>query len=514
MADAWQTYPIEFRGGLITNLSPLQQGLNAPGTATVLLNFEPSVEGGYRRILGFQKFDSAALSNTGFVRGLFRYDNQVYAVRGDGLFRSTGSGWTEITDNATFSSTGITIGGSGKVRFAAYDFDGTDKFMLVDDTGKPFTFDNSTFKQLTALSADFTGCSHVTIFKNHIFLANGNNLLFSAPYQDEDFSVANGGGIINVGDLITDIIVFRDQLIIFTQTKIKRLAGNSVSDFQLITVSEDLGAVEFDTAQEIGGDVMFLGPDGLRLLSATDRIGDFGLAVVSKKIQSEATNFINNSNSYASLVIREKSQYRIFGFNSGFTDDAALGLLGTQFAEQGGQDMAWSELRGINAYVAYSTYEDAREYAFFANDDGYVYELENGNSFDGSNIVASFSTPYLSFQDPRVRKTFYKMFLYTDPKGSVSFDVSLKLDFDRQNTGLIQPAPITLSNSVDDIFLFDDPSSLYGTATFSSGDLETQFETQLIGSGFTAAIQVDCDNINPPFTLDAVTLEYAMNGRR
>ena len=56
--DAWQTYPVEFRGGLITNLSPLQQGANAPGSARILRNFEPSVEGGYRRIEGFDKYDS------------------------------------------------------------------------------------------------------------------------------------------------------------------------------------------------------------------------------------------------------------------------------------------------------------------------------------------------------------------------------------------------------------------------------------------------------------------------
>jgi len=38
MADAWQTYPVEFKGGLVSNLSPLQQGANLPGSATVLQN--------------------------------------------------------------------------------------------------------------------------------------------------------------------------------------------------------------------------------------------------------------------------------------------------------------------------------------------------------------------------------------------------------------------------------------------------------------------------------------------
>ena len=88
--------------------------------------------------------------------------------------------------------------------------------------------------------------------------------------------------------------------------------------------------------------------DGLRLLGATERIGDFSLAVVSKTIQPEFTKFTANSTSFSSITIREKSQYRIFGFNAGFADDSALGIIGTQFAAQGGEGMAWAETRGIN----------------------------------------------------------------------------------------------------------------------------------------------------------------------
>lgn len=683
MADAWQTYPVEFKGGLVSNLSPLQQGTNLPGSATVLQNFEPSVEGGYRRILGFDKFDSNTLSNSGLIRGVFRFDSQVYAARGNDLFRSTGNGWTQITDstafppsvatakvnNATSSTTslvvdnnnntiiaGMVVTGTGisgtvtvsslsdqnnlvlssaqslsnnvdltfteksstlssdatKVRFAKYNFDGTEKFVFVDGASKPFIFNNTSLRILSNLSSDFGGCTHTTIFKNHIFFAKSDLLLFSAPYLDGDsststtqtdaYSVAAGGGSINVGGTITDLIVFRDQLIIFTETSIKRLTGNTISDFRLDPITEDVGAIDTDTAQELGGDVIFLAPDGLRLLTATDRLGDFGLGVVSKKIQKETTNFINNSITYATVTIRQKSQYRIYGFNSGFSDDSAQGLLGTQYSTQGGLDIAWSELKGMNAFVSHSSYDNEDEHAYFANDDGYVYELEKTNGFDGGNIEATFNSPFLPISDPRVRKTFYKLFLYTDPAGSVDVDFSLKLDFDRQDTGLIQPAPINLSNSAGNVFLYGSSNfvhaglvnngsglsigatsaavdtlsatsdtgittndtfkfagvaqihtltavptvsgsagsatttlnftpALAGTiadntqviftkvagqdeASYSDGSLESQFETQLIGSGFTAALRIDSDNTSPAFTLDAATLEYAINGRR
>ena len=65
MADAWQTYSYEFKGGLVTNLSPYQQGFQTPGSARILRNFEPSIFGGYRRVEGYSKFDSSVVPNAG-----------------------------------------------------------------------------------------------------------------------------------------------------------------------------------------------------------------------------------------------------------------------------------------------------------------------------------------------------------------------------------------------------------------------------------------------------------------
>jgi len=61
MPSTRQTYPIEFKGGLVTNMSPLQQGINAPGSARTLRNFEPSIEGGYRSIEGYSKYNSSII---------------------------------------------------------------------------------------------------------------------------------------------------------------------------------------------------------------------------------------------------------------------------------------------------------------------------------------------------------------------------------------------------------------------------------------------------------------------
>ena len=670
MADSWQTFPLEFKGGLLKNISPLQQGINAPGSATVLQNFEPSIEGGYRKIEGFSKADGNAISGSGLIRGLVRFKGAIIAARGTHLYRSTGSGWTQLTDSTSFpastatakvngatsstttlvvdnntgtilvgmvvTGTGISgtvtvqtvtdqntlvlsdnqslgdnvdltftekspnITGSGKVRFAEYSFTGTDKLFIVDGNAKPYIFTGTSLVQQTALSSDFAGADFVTVHLGRLFVAIDNKVIYSGATSATSDNFI-GGNSFTMEDVVTDLITFREQLIVFSQNSIKKFTGRSSTDFAILAITDDVGAIASDTVQEVGGDVMFLSADGLRLLGATERIGDFSLAVVSKNIQPEFSKFTANSTSFSSVTIREKSQYRIFGFNAGFTDDASLGIIGTQFASQGGEGMSWAETRGINSFVSTSSYDSETEFIYFANDDGYVYRLESGNSFDGGDISATYQSPFFPINDPRIRKTFYKLILYTEPTGSVSANVSLKLDFEKDID--FQPPSIAFASSAEGTFFYNDSSAIFthtglvnnaggynatttsikvdnltitdtagltigdtfiigttthtltnaptitgsagsassldfsftpglaattadntklfitkingaGAASYGSANTQSQFESQLVGSGFTAALRITSEDKNPAFSLDSATLEYATNERR
>jgi len=657
MPDRWQTYAVEFNGGLITNLSPLQHGANAPGSARVLRNFEPSIEGGYRRIEGFDKYDdnlvppygapvvhgsgqtgtslvlgnihttpedgdtftiagvsgtytidtsgvtydatnnratltlttsldssptnAAAVTFTSTtsnyrINGIASWEDSVIVSRNNSIFQTTGSGFTHInvpnygtvlvdggsqtgtslvvdgltaapqagdvfkiagvdlvytvTADATVSSGGATLSinpaldsspadnaaitflstsrdGTVKFRFARYNFDGTEKIVMVDGTNAPAIYDDTTFTVLDDAPIDVVGANHVVNFKNQLFFSKGSNLSFTAPFTDNDFTAASGAGTINVGNAITGLIIFREQLIIFSERRISRLVGSTIADFQLQPVTMDTGCIEEDTIQEVGGDIIFLGPDGLRSLATTDKFGDFSIGVISKPIQTETNRLISQNTSFASVVIREKSQYRILGYNANITTDAARGILATQ-TEQGIQ---WAELRGIRAYVADSNYNASTEVVVFGHDDGYVYQMESGNSFDGANITASFATPFIPVNDPRLRKTFYKMFLYTDPQGSFTANVSLKYDFEEAD--VIQPATITFNNASG-----ADALAFYGEAEYGTGEyggtIQRLFDSQLIGSGFVVSLVFSSESTNPPYSLDALTFEYGTYGRR
>jgi hypothetical protein len=75
-----QAFNVNCEGGLVLDQSIFAMN---PGEAITLQNFEPDVQGGYSKILGFEKFDSNALSGSGIVLGISTYKNQfVVAARG------------------------------------------------------------------------------------------------------------------------------------------------------------------------------------------------------------------------------------------------------------------------------------------------------------------------------------------------------------------------------------------------------------------------------------------------
>lgn len=510
--DRWQTYPVSFVGGLQTNLSSLQQGMSVPGTAQKLINFEPSIDGGYRRIKGYTKQDTQAVPGTGNIRGLFYFNDAAYVVRGTDIYFSGGAGWTELTDNSTYGSSGINLGsGTKTVRFVSLDFDGNRTLLILDPDGKALQYKGGVLSRLTGIPSDGSGAEYVEIFKNHVFLASGRNVVFSSPYSTSDFTPASGGGVINVGHDVTGLITFRDMLLVFTEKSILQITGSTIADFNVKPVTDNLGCVHPDTIQEIGGDVIFLAPDGLRLVSGTERNDDFGLAVVSRNIQQEMKLFIENHNSFCSVVIPTKSQYRVFGTSS-TPNSEGRGIIGVQTAPQGGEGMMWAETLGIKANFAHATYSGREEVIVFSSGTDYVYKMESGNSFDSGDITATYITPHLPITDPSTRKTLYKMDVFTDPEGSFDLTVDTIIDYDIDS--VVQPVQKEIASSTgsDEVELYG--TAVYDTGVYSNAVINDLFKINLEGSGKMFAFKFTSQGILPPISLNAMSIQYAQNGRR
>ena len=666
MPTGWESYPIEFTGGLVTNLSRLQQGIKMPGSARSLVNFEPSIKGGYRRINGYTKyspnpvpshgsplvqgsgqtgttlllantftaltegdtftidgvtgtytvdvggvtFDATYKQNTitftpaldsspadlaavtmgnldSKIEGLHYFyesltdSGGVLALRQGVLWYGTGGVWADVNppfyglvlvnggaqtgttvaldafssdtyvpqvgdtfkidgielvytvlaaptvvsgaatlsvypalasspaDNAAVTFLGISSTGGFEARFADFAFDGTEKTAMVDGINYPLA--GNTTVGVTRLNSnpDLLGASTVETYADHLFFGVGNQLIFSAPFDETDYTTANGSGTAVVKGKITGLKNFRDKLIVFTTSRIYELTGSSSADFRLDEIVGDLGCSEPDSIQEVAGDLLFLGPDGLRFVGATARIGDFNLSLASAPIQDPLNTFRSRYANICSVTIRDKSQYRIFGFSTGEASGIAEGYLGTQFVGQEQSNFQWAKMEGIKAYRASSAHTITEEIVIFSGESGYVHLLESGSTFDGVSIPAKFYTPYMPINDPRIRKTLYKATTYYDPEGVMEGTLTFTYDFNSPTK--IQPNFQTLSGG-GTFTIYGE--GVFGTDTFG-GEPDTVLTVNPTGSFFTVSLEYDFNATNTvPFIVDTGLLEFSINDRK
>ena len=261
-----------------------------------------------------------------------------------------------------------------------------------------------------------------------------------------------------------------------------------------------------------------MSPDGIRLLSATDRIGDFALDVASNKIYADSDDFLSSTTQFASVILREKGQYRIFAYIDTQPDDLSKGLAATKFLAQGADGVQWFTTKGLKVFIADSVYSGTAEAIMFANNDGFLYEMEQTNGFDGSNIETLMETPYMPITDPEVRKTAYKLTLYTNPTGQMQLKFRLLFNFDSGGDNRVQqPEEIAVggAGSTTGVLLFGAPNAIYGATNVTYGaKLKKVYEENLIGSFKTAAMRITSDSTDPPFTLDSAVLQYRQNDRQ
>ena len=119
------------------------------------------------------------------------------------------------------------------------------------------------------------------------------------------------------------------------KTEYFNLLDHHLSDFAVKPVTRNIGCVNGQTIQEFAGDLIFLGPDGLRTIAGTARIGDVELGTISSNVQSLFDANLANSGSFTSIVIPNKTQYRIFFTKSNVAENSTEGeicvLRGQQF---------------------------------------------------------------------------------------------------------------------------------------------------------------------------------------
>jgi len=512
MADNLGTFKVFCRGGLNTSRDVLSQGETSPGSAIALINYEPSITGGYRRISGYSN-DYGLVPGTGDVLGVVvanGINDGILAAREP----SSGSNYLHYWDNATSAWVAVTTSGSPtmtgvtKIRHSRYNFSGP-SLVLVDGVNPAAVYDGTTYTQITHATAP-SAPKISEIFQSHLFLAGDpsepTNLYFSAPLDETDFSPANGAGVINVGFEVVAIKVFRDTLYIFGTNNIKRLTGNNISNFVVESVTDDLGCVATDSVMELGGDLLFLSQDGLRPIGGTARIGDVNLETISKDVQGIFNEFVFGLDleGLNSVIIRQKTQFRFF-----FSAPGAQGVIGGLRDTPQGMAFEFGQLLGMEATCAHSGYIGQDEYVIHGDSTGKVYRQESGQSFDGLDIFSLYQTPFLHMEDPEQRKIIYRVCAYMRSEGDFNLSTSVVYDYEDVNT--LTPSNYAIS-SVGAAAYYN--SALYNSTAIFSGNPSPVQCINVSGSGSSVSIKFVSNEIAASHSIQGLTVTYGVGDRR
>ena len=513
MADNLASFKVFCQGGLNTSRDVLSQGETAPGSAISLINYEPAVTGGYRKISGFA-------NNYGTVTG--QANTPVLGVCvangiNDGILAcrkpSTGNNYLHYWNNSTSAWVAVTTSGSPtmsgvtKIRFTKYNW-GSPKVILTDGVNPAATYDGTTYTQITHADAP-DDPKYSAVFQNHMFLAGDpneqTNLYFSAPYAETDFSAANGSGVINVGFPVVAIKTFRDALYIFGSNNIRKLVGNNISNFVLETVTDDLGCLATDSVIEIGGDLLFLSQDGLRPVSGTDKIGDVNLETVSKDIQSIFTDIVFDIDldTLNAVVIRQKTQFRYF-----FGAADSQGVIGGFRQTPNGLQFEYSQMLGITATCSDSGYIGQNEFVIHGTQDGKVHRQEQGNSFDGTDIFSLFQTPFFHMQDPEQRKVFYTVATYLRSEGDNSIVMSAVYDYEDVDT--LNPTNFNLTTTGAAAYYNE---ALYNSTAIYDGNPSPVQRTNISGSGKSASLKFVTNDSSASHSIQGLVITFGVGDR-
>jgi hypothetical protein len=500
-----------------------------------MVNFEGGITGGYRRISGYTKYGTLSPDGVGTsaVHSARSYFNGCVAFQnGDVYWSQTGASWIQVNkntgdtfvDETTLNGLGVlsrTTGTRERYRLAEWH-NGTEEEVYFVDTagvnpvGRLVIRDNAgttEFKYQHTGDADWGVGNQrfpttIEVHAERLVVSGDplfkNELYYSDLLQPFDFV---GGGVINIADDIRWATTFRENLIIFGNSSIKAVAGLGDPNLQNIeTITNKIGCVEGGSVQEVAGGLIFLAPDGLRTVSATQRIDDFELGTLTTNIHDEILEIIAELSVciITSVAIRGRNQYRLFCHRP---DNTTRGIGGV-IREGGG--LEWNLFRDLPVFDVQGTRdEDNLEVIFQSNNDGFVYQHDTGNTFDGSNIIAFFQTPEMVMGDPNFRKTLSTIEIYSDFEGPIDYSFKILYDEDLQTTATpgLYNLDTTSAVSVYDISEYNDPTAIYDAGNARINRVHVQ------GSGRFISIIFQSRGSSAPFTIQSLNISYFLNGR-
>lgn len=300
--------------------------------------------------------------------------------------------------------TQISIQSGGRYEFIQHNFYGstaTQRVYGCDSLNPAFEFDGDVYVPIrTGMNVDAP--THIIAHRKMLFLAFAGSVQNSGVGEPHVWSVGSAGiNEIGIGDDISGFVVgVGEVLAIFARDSCYQLVGQDRSNFQLNVLSPDMGAIPYGV-QNLGFIYAF-DDRGIIRIQPSAVYGGFESETVSRVIQPIIDTF--REKIVASSIYKTRNQARYYASDGS-------GICMTLYEGRNGIEHHFTQFKYPISISCAFTGEDAsgRDIVLIGSDNGYVYVMDKGSSFDGQDIEAYLRLAFNNLKSPSSIKRFRKV---------------------------------------------------------------------------------------------------------
>jgi hypothetical protein len=304
---------------------------------------------------------------------------QILAAANGSVYVWTGSAWSSIYSGLSTTA---------QINFCTL----INQVVFSDGVNTPASYTGT--GSATALTGAPVGGQFPTFFADCLFVVGApsssttsSELLWSAPFYPANFTdlqyywqVWQGDG-----DVITALVPFLNDLVVFKRYSIHVLKGASIEDYSMVDYMQGIGCVGAQAACVFNELIWFVADDGLYYFDGVD---------TGSISYDRIPNWFRNNVNAAAITKAACGVWRNWIWfalptGSSTTNNAVVLYIPPTTGATGGKFFI---LNGINAQQ-FLRYNTGSGLEFFAGDpNGYVNQLDTGSS-DFGNAISAFWIP-------------------------------------------------------------------------------------------------------------------------
>ena len=244
------------------------------------------------------------------------------------------------------------------------------------------------------------------VHKGRMWVIDANNKMtayYSALDNPHDFSTTDNAGYLDFslvmpqGDTLTDIASYASFIVFFFRNNILVYSGSSpisTGDFAIYQHIQDTGVVGPNTVSNLGSDLLFLSPTGVKTMSQVANTGSMEIGDISELIDQDIMDSVkaNTSEIYSACHNKKQAWYML--------------LVGTTVYVYAYQYKAWSRIIPPNAtttkILCMFTAQDGQVYM---GGQDYLFKYGASDSvftFNGVNPSMEWQTGWFKITDAKM----------------------------------------------------------------------------------------------------------------